>query len=334
MRGDCSEMALDDVRPARGFSISDLAQRERLRGMLTAAGASEFPAKSNEAWRFSLRLAGSVAWVMLYTSGRCVVGSAPAESFDVLVELVEAVADPPRENRPRRASRGESSTIVVPPETQPHIGVDEVGKGDLFGPLVSTAVYVDEATAIHLREVGVRDSKLLKDHEIRWLAREARQIVGDRSALTSIGPERFTSLHTDMRSEGQGLNELLAWAHARSIAALLKKDIQPQFVVLDQFSEARIMDERIPYIMRVRGIPLLQVPRAESDVAVAAASILARDRFLDWFEQESARLGFQLPKGGGQTAKDARRQIAAKFGQGELVRLSKLSFAADQPGPP
>ena len=43
----------------------------------------------------------------------------------------------------------------------PHIGTDESGKGDFFGPLVIAGVLVDEKNAQHFLNLGIKDSKKL-----------------------------------------------------------------------------------------------------------------------------------------------------------------------------
>ncbi|NGX51428.1 MAG: Ribonuclease HIII, partial [Chlamydiae bacterium] len=43
--------------------------------------------------------------------------------------------------------------------TTPHIGVDEAGKGDLFGPLCVASLYADSDQISALIKMGIRDSK-------------------------------------------------------------------------------------------------------------------------------------------------------------------------------
>lgn len=48
-----------------------------------------------------------------------------------------------------------------------YIGTDESGKGDYFGPLVTAAVYTNKQISIELGKIGVKDSKLISDNEIK-----------------------------------------------------------------------------------------------------------------------------------------------------------------------
>src|SRR4029077_1213327 len=91
------------------------------------------------------------------------------------------------------------------------IGTDEAGKGDFFGPLVVAGVYATEATAILLRQIGVRDSKTLSDKRIAEIGVEIRQTCPVN--VVAIGPDRYNEMYAKIRN----LNRLLAWAHARVI---------------------------------------------------------------------------------------------------------------------
>jgi ribonuclease HIII len=209
---------------------------------------------------------------------------------------------------------------------EPHIGTDESGKGDFFGPLVSAAVYVDAKMMRELEELGVKDSKKLSDKAVRKLAADIRRVARDRYAVTRINPERFNTLYRQMKGEGKNLNTLLAWGHARSIEDLLGKGHTAPFAVIDQFGDARYIEDKILADTRQSGIEILQYPKAESDTAVAAASILARESFITWLERESASLGIELPKGASDLVIAAGRQIVARYGADKLSSVAKLNF--------
>jgi len=142
------------------------------------------------------------------------------------------------------------------------------------------------------------------------------------------------SLHAAVRAEGENLNHLLAWGHVHVLEALLASGELPASpapaVIADQFANERYVRERLQQTLQQRGLPmpsLLQTPRAEANVAVAAASILARDRFLVWLTETSARYGIDLPKGGSKPAIiAAARRIIQQHGRGELGRVAKLHF--------
>jgi ribonuclease HIII len=209
------------------------------------------------------------------------------------------------------------------PRDAPWAGVDESGKGDYFGPLVSAAVVVSPSAAGELAALGVQDSKRLSDGRVGRLAPEVRRLSS--SAVTLLAPERYNELYAEARSQGMRLNQLLAWAHVRSLRDLLSRGVVPAYAIVDQFADASVVEQAASG--RVGDLRIVQFPRAEADVAVAAASILARQAFLDWLEDASARLGLPLPKGAGPQAVSAAREIVARGGRSALASVAKLHFA-------
>ena len=180
-------------------------RREALRAALEQAGAVAVEARgTGEVWRYSL----DGAAVTLWRTGTVRV-TGKGEGREVLARLVDEVADP--------------STPVLPvdlPQDVPWVGVDESGKGDYFGPLVSAAAYVSPDAAPTLRELGVADSKRLSDKRVMALAPQIRAHV--ESSLTVVAPPRYNDLYASFRRQGKRLNDMLAWAHARSIEDLLE----------------------------------------------------------------------------------------------------------------
>ncbi len=223
----------------------------------------------------------------------------------------------------------------------PWIGSDESGKGDYFGPLVAAAVYVAPEQEAALRAAGVRDSKLLDDGAARRVAAEIRQLCAGHYAEEVLAPAEYNELYTRFKGEGENLNHLLAWGHVHVLDALLAGGALPAepapMVIADQFANERYVRQGLQAAMRNRGLPmpaLLQMPRAEANVAVAAASILARDRFLGWLADASARYGFELPKGGSKPSIiAAARRIVERHGRAELAQAAKLHFATTRSVP-
>lgn len=201
------------------------------------------------------------------------------------------------------------------------IGTDEAGKGDYFGPLVVAAVYVDDATATQLRDLGVRDSKTLSDKRARELSARIRELCP--SCVVAIGPERYNSIYAEMRN----LNHLLAWAHGRAIEDLLGQ-VPCTRVLSDQFADKRVLQRALG--PRGRMVDLEQRPRAEEDVAVAAASIVARAEFIDRLARLSASVGVDLAKGAGPPVLESGRRYVAKHGAAALDKVAKLHFRTTQ----
>ena len=267
----------------------------------------------------------SQATAIMYQSGKLVIaGHAPA--FDHAVAIAEAVGKSVGPKRPQARS-ATTAPADAPPENEPHIGTDEAGKGDFFGPLVTAGVYVDERTAKLLRTLGVRDSKLVGDRELRGLATNIRDVVEDeKRAVIIVAPKRYNELYRQMRSEGKNLNTLLAWAHTRAIEDLIGHGLRPKFILSDQFGDKRYIESRLMVDTRLSGVPVLQMHRAEADVAVAAASILARDAFLRWLDQAGKALGLTVPKGASPKVIETGKLLVSRMGADGLKDYAKVSF--------
>src|SRR5262245_38242499 len=197
------------------------------------------------------------------------------------------------------------------------IGIDESGKGDYFGPLVIAGVYVPHAKEAQLKALGVRDSKTLSDAKAIALAAQIRTQCPH--TVVTIGPERYNALHTSMKN----LNRMLAWGHARAIENLLEK-VDCHRVVADQFGDERFLNNAL--MAKGREVILIQKPRAEEEVAVAAASILARAEFLRRLQELGNHYGILLPKGASDAVIQTAKRVVQKHGAEALNRVAKLHF--------
>ncbi len=204
---------------------------------------------------------------------------------------------------------------------QPHIGVDESGKGDFFGPLVIAGVYVDAEVVRRLRDIGAVDSKRIgSDERIFKLAAEIRATRGLVWEVISIHPERYNELYAKFGN----LNRLLAWGHAKIIENLLERVPGCPRAISDQFANPAVLQRALQE--RGRGIELVQRTKAESDPAVAAASILAREGFLSWLKSQSVRYGVEIPKGVSTKVKQTAADLVSQHGNGILRLLTKSHF--------
>ena len=316
-------MGQRELRPSATYSVSK-ADQPSLLDQLRRGPAAELQPGPYESWRVKLSVGTSQATVIMYQSGKLVIsGHAPA--FDQAVAVVEAVAKPVAKKRPEHPTA--SASAEAPPENEPHIGTDEAGKGDFFGPLVTAGVFVDDRVAKLLRALSVRDSKLVGDRELRLLAGNIREVVEEpKRAVIVLAPKRYNELYRQMRSEGKNLNTLLAWTHTRVIEDLIKTGLRPKFILSDQFGDKRYIESRLLIDTRLSGVPVIQMHRAEADVAVAAASILARDAFLRWLEQAGRTLGLTVPKGASPKVIETGRLLVARLGAEALKEYAKVSF--------
>jgi ribonuclease HIII len=209
----------------------------------------------------------------------------------------------------------------------PRIGSDESGKGDYFGPLTVAAVFVDEEVATRLAEAGVRDSKRLSAGRVRELAPLIRETAGLAACrVVRLDAPAYNGLQGLCAGKGRSINWLLAWAHARCIEDLLARGHRPQAAVVDQFASPWYLERRLMPRARLLGLQVTQHPRAEADIAVAAASILAREAFLDGLEQASALAGRELPRGASRRVERVASEIAIAGGRPALLRVAKIHF--------
>ena len=205
----------------------------------------------------------------------------------------------------------------------PYIGTDESGKGDYFGPMVIAGVWLDEVTQKKLDALCVRDSKALSDNKCRELAAKIRELCPAKYEEVVIPPERYNMLYEQFQREKKNLNHLLAWGHARAIESLLTRHTS-EHAVADQFGNEKYIESRL--MEKGKTVHLVQTPKAERYTAVAAASILARDRFLLQLQQIGKQFGAILPKGASPEVIEAARQLVKKDGTAVLRRVAKLHF--------
>src|SRR6266481_9144154 len=219
---------------------------------------------------------------------------------------------------------------------EPHFGVDESGKGDFFGPLVISGVYVDHGIARKLLDAGVVDSKRIgSDARIRALAQLIRKTASGLIETVLIAPQKYNELYEKFGN----LNKLLGWGHARVIENLLAKKPACPRSLSDQFADARVISASL--LKHGRKIAIEQRPRAESDIAVAAASIVAREAFINWLERKSKELGLRLDRGVSAAVKETAKKLVELKGPSALREVAKVHFRTahetapnDYPAPP
>ena len=203
------------------------------------------------------------------------------------------------------------------------IGTDEAGKGDYFGSLAVAGVYVNLEMREKLHALGVRDGKQLSDSQVRRLAQEMRRSFGDSISWIGLEPAEYNRQYTRFREGGRNLNHLLASLHAKVIQDLIKR-VDCRYILVDRFAKEEVLETELQITLNA-SIKLVQRPKAESDTAVAAASIIARDVFLQQLDQLSNKFQIQLPKGASQVI-DAGKQFVKQHGAKSLRHVAKLHF--------
>lgn len=204
-------------------------------------------------------------------------------------------------------------------------GSDESGKGDFFGSLVVAATVVDNTTAAKLQAAGVKDCKLLTDKKILELEDVIKATVVDYSVL-ELKPKIYNLRYEQVAAAGGKLNQLLGYGHVAALSQVLERQKDCHSALIDQFTQSTVnlkaLQQRFP------GCSVRQQPKAESNLAVAAASVLARARFLRTMDELAQQAGVgELLKGGGEQATACARRLAEKYGKDALREYVKLHFA-------
>ena len=197
------------------------------------------------------------------------------------------------------------------------IGIDESGKGDFFGPLCVAGVYAEGSAVTQLKKLGVKDSKSLSDATIIKIGNRIRAEYLHH--VVKINPAKYNELYAQFKN----LNHLLAWGHATTIEQLVART-KCENVIIDQFADERVVIRALQ--RKKMSIQLTQRHRAEEDLVVAAASILARQEFLNGIALLSERYKIQLPKGASSQVIQAGKKLVREYGGEVLEQVGKLHF--------
>jgi ribonuclease HIII len=276
----------------------DPARAAALRARLSAG---EFDFRPVPHALFSVKGEGVVA--TFYASGKLVV---QGENPGLFVEhWVEGAT--------RLDKRVEVAPAAVPEAQGPLIGSDECGKGDYFGPLVVCAVRLEPRQTEELRRSEVRDSKTLSDEACLRLGAALRSRYAH--AIEALAPPEYNATY---KRPGQ-LNPMLADLHARAIRRLARPGGPAQ---VGKLADERQVASRLSDL----DLQLEQRVRAESVPAVAAASVIAREHFLQALKELSGEAGVDLHKGAGDPTDRAAREYVRLHGFGALGKVAKLHF--------
>lgn len=278
----------------------------------------EMPLKSEKAinygYQFVVQIAAAKSTINIYNGKK---GLNIVYSGDrALAERAAAILEG------RKAASSAPATFVA---NGLWAGSDESGKGDFFGSLVVAACVVDNTTAGKLRAAGVKDCKLLTDKKILELEDIIKVTVVDYSVL-ELKPAVYNLRYEQVVAQGGKLKQLLGYGHVAALTKVLERHEDCHSALIDQFTTSmvniRALKQRFPEC-NVR-----QQPKAESNLAVAAASVLARAQFLHTMDALAKQAGVrELPKGGGAQATACARELAKKYGRDALRNYVKLHFA-------
>jgi len=258
--------------------------------------------------------------VVFYESGKLVVQGKGTREF------IEFLLEPEILQQARLGYEA----VLNPDLLLPRVGVDESGKGDFFGPLCIAGAYVNESVIKSWQDLGVRDSKnISSDRKIAELAEKIRKTPGCVVNQVIIGNEAYNRLYAKMKS----VNAILAWGHARVIENLMSLRHQmnpaPVKAISDQFASSKEVVAKALMALG-REIELVQRHRAEEDLAVAAASILARNEFVTRLREMGKEYEMEFPKGASAAVEAAAREFVARRGAANLGKVAKMHFRTSQ----
>jgi ribonuclease HIII len=322
------------------FTIKDPELQYLIQQKLDSLGPTE--RRDEQYCKYSYKFEDGKERVVVkqFTSGKLQLQGSAGELYKNILEIIIPsynIKNPTAKTSIEDYLKRENAEEVAPgkasPKTSlsrvpfPHIGTDESGKGDYFGPMVVTGVWINEPIKNQLERLGIKDSKLLSDKRCRELASQIRKICRGKFEEVVIPPERYNELYAQFRKEKQNLNHLLAWGHARAIESLLERH-PCSCAIADQFGDEKYILSKL--MEKGKEINLVQVTKGERYIAVAAASILARDRFLSRLDSLSQKYGIELPKGSSDAVFPPARKIVDSKGSEELKRVAKLHHKTTQ----
>ncbi len=271
--------------------------------------ASAFSFHSAPHATFSAKGQGVVA--THYHSGKLVIQGEHPESF------VTAYVDGASINATKKKSSAPQAIRAPDSAEETMIGGDESGKGDYFGPLVVAAVRLEPALARALARGEVRDCKLMSDEQVLRVGAALRANVP--FAVARLDPDDYNAEHARVKN----LNPMLAALHAKAVRELATPGVR---VVIDQFANERLMQTALKGV----DIKLEQRHRAEELLAVAAASVIAREQFLSALKELSETWAVDLAKGAGDPVQRAARRFLQLHGMEKLGHVAKLHFKNTQ----
>ncbi len=284
----------------------DDAQMAKLRD---ACAARHWETADVDYARFAFK--GPKVNVTAYLSGKVVVAGKETEDF--VQNVIEAEVT--------GAARLGYDEVHHPEWFEAHAGLDESGKGDLFGPVVTATVIAEKPAILAWMKAGVRDSKTIADPQILKLADLIRSTPGAVAETCFCGMAKYNELMLKPRAN---LNRLLAWQHAIALERALQKKWVPRGL-LDQFTKQPLVQKELVR----RGVTRFQLDmrtKAESDPVVAAASVVARAEYVRLMHGLSLEFGERLQKGAGAQAKAQAAEIIQHLGATALGRFAKLHF--------
>ncbi len=202
------------------------------------------------------------------------------------------------------------------------LGTDESGKGDFFGALCVAGFVSDNLINERLKSVGIQDSKNLSDERIERLAKYLYANFKDKITAIVLMPNKYNELYEKFSLQRKKLNHLLAWMHGRIILDSYKNH-KFDAAIIDKFVDKRVI---LSSLKDLKNIKIVMKVKGESDMAVAAASVIARYHFVQSIKRLEIKYGMKFPKGASEKVKETARDFIKKFGKEKLRDIAKIHF--------
>jgi ribonuclease HIII len=240
-----------------------------------------------------------------YTSGKLLVQGKDVSSVSAEIDKILGIK-----------SQSEQKPLIET-NNEKYIGTDESGKGDFFGPLIIAGVQADTECSRKFIELGIKDSKKLDDKKILQLSNIIK--ANAVHSVVIITPQKYNELYAKFNN----LNKLLAWGHARAIENILEKS-PCSYALADKFGDESLIKNAL--MQKGRNITLNQMVRAESDIAVAAASVLARAEFVKRMDAMGKKYNLNFSKGVSENVKEQAKTFVQTYSKERLNEVAKMHF--------
>lgn len=272
---------------------------------------------------YTLRINNPQTILKQYTNGTLYFETESEEIYNQLQKTIASIVDDKDSCQPVRERQNIGLVDMLPEGVNSWIGSDECGKGDYFGPLVTAAVLVDPKSIMLLNKLHVRDSKTISDNQIEVLASDIRGICDGKYSVVLTMSEEYNELMEGKSIGGNSL-KLLGWQHARAIENILENNQGIKYALIDKFSNEKFVRDCLTE--SGKSLTLIFRHKAESNIAVAAASILARQEFLQRLQELEKLVGMPLPKGASDIVDRAGIKLVGAQGEAVLRKVAKVHF--------
>lgn len=200
------------------------------------------------------------------------------------------------------------------------IGSDEVGTGDLFGPIVVTACYYDESVNESIKDFRIDDSKKLSDDKISEVVEKLLPML--TFSKFTLMPEQYNK----MIELGYSMNEIKAILHNKALISLSKK-VKYNNIYIDQFCDSELFHG---YLIKAQEKEIDNInfyTKGESKFpSIALASMISRYSFLLSWQKMCAEYQIEFVKGAGIKVDEILKEFILKYGKDELYKVAKLNF--------